>query len=127
LTVLDTSAVIALLMREPGADRVAGELDDATAPTTVLAEIVGYFARHDVDLGEVRASLAMLELPFLAFDDDLAWRTGALEPRTRAAGLSLTDRSCLALAARLRAKAVTGDRAWAGVAEDTGVTVELIR
>jgi ribonuclease VapC len=125
--VLDSSAILALLMGEPGAERVEAALGDGTAPTTILAEVVGYFARRGLDLGELRASLDELEIRFVPVDDDLAWRTGGLEPATRPAGLSLADRSCLALAARSGAPALTGDRRWPRVAGAAGVSVELIR
>ncbi len=46
---------------------------------------------------------------------------------TRSAGLSLADRLCLALACRLKAKALTADRAWTLVAEPLGLDVVLIR
>ena len=63
----------------------------------------------------------------VAFDRDLAFDAGLLLPLTRAAGLSLGDRACLALARRLGARVLTGDRAWARVADAVGVEVELIR
>jgi PIN domain nuclease of toxin-antitoxin system len=44
---------------------------------------------------------------------------------TKAHGLSLADRACLALAKRLDLPVVTADRDWAGL--DLGITVQLIR
>ena len=44
---------------------------------------------------------------------------------TRATGLSLGDRACLALAQRLRVPAVTADREWANV--NVGITIQLVR
>jgi PIN domain nuclease of toxin-antitoxin system len=54
---------------------------------------------------------------------DLAFRAGTLEPETRPLGLSLGDRSCLALAEREGAPAVTADRAWSRLALPIAVTV----
>jgi ribonuclease VapC len=125
--VLDASAILALLLGEPGAERVEAALEGGAAPTTILAEVVGYFARHRLDVGELKAGLGELEVRFVPLDDELAWRTGELEPPTRAAGLSLTDRSCLALAERLGTPALTGDRQWTRVAGELGIEVELIR
>lgn len=45
--------------------------------------------------------------------------------RTRAAGLSLGDRCCLALGARLALPTVTADPAWAGL--DIDIPVRIIR
>ena len=50
-----------------------------------------------------------------------------MRPATRAVGLSLGDRACLALAAELGVPALTADRGWAGVAEAAGVAVQVIR
>jgi ribonuclease VapC len=61
------------------------------------------------------------------FDPDLAYGTGLLLPKTRAAGLSLGDRACLALAVRLGAKALTTDRSWSRIAGAISVEVKLIR
>jgi PIN domain nuclease of toxin-antitoxin system len=53
-------------------------------------------------------------------------RAELLWPITRAAGLSLADRACLALAAADPASTtLTGDRVWAELPIDT--TIELIR
>ena len=54
-----------------------------------------------------------------------AFAVGHLRPTTRALGLSLGDRACLALAAELGAVAVTTDREWAK--SDVGAVVEVIR
>ncbi|MBB4661282.1 PIN domain nuclease of toxin-antitoxin system [Conexibacter arvalis] len=48
-----------------------------------------------------------------------------LRPLTKAAGLSLGDRACVALARRLRRPALTADRAWTGL--DLGVELRQIR
>jgi ribonuclease VapC len=49
-----------------------------------------------------------------------------LRPATKAHGLSLADRSCMALATRLEVPVLTADRAWAELPE-ARVAVELIR
>ena len=59
-----------------------------------------------------------------AWADD-ARDAGELSIATRDAGLSLGERACLALAARLAAPAVTTDRAWLRV--DAGVEVICLR
>jgi PIN domain nuclease of toxin-antitoxin system len=63
----------------------------------------------------------------IAFDEDLAYGAASLLPSTRAAGLSLGDRACLALARRLAVPAMTADRNWGGIARSIGVRIELIR
>jgi PIN domain nuclease of toxin-antitoxin system len=47
-----------------------------------------------------------------SFDDAQALETARLRAATRSAGLSLTDRACLALARTLGVPALTTDRMW---------------
>jgi PIN domain nuclease of toxin-antitoxin system len=123
--VLDASALIALLRREPGAERVADRLALAVIGTVNLAEVVSKFVRDGLPIDGLRDTIDELDLEILPFDEWLAYRAGELRIATRHHGLSLGDRACLALAERLGATAVTADRAWAAL--DVGIEVELIR
>lgn len=125
--VLDASAVLAYLQAEPGAERVeALLLDEACHLLTVnLAEVLTRLADWHVPLDEAESRIAGMELTLVAFDRDLAKRAAALRPATRALGLSLGDRACLALAGARDAVAVTADRNW--LAADLGVKIECIR
>jgi ribonuclease VapC len=125
--VLDASALVALLRREPGWEKVEAMLDGAVISTVNLAEVVGFLARKGATEEAIRAVLTRVAIERADFDDQLALHAGLLEPLTRAAGLSLGDRACLALADRLGLPAITTDRAWAGVAESVGVPVHVIR
>lgn len=118
--VLDASAPLALLQGEPGAERVAAALPRAAISGVNLSEVVAKLTDE-----AIRASLAGLDLDVRPFDEDLAYDAGELRPATRARGLSLADRACLALARRLDAKALTADRAWLGL--EVGVVIEAIR
>jgi PIN domain nuclease of toxin-antitoxin system len=60
--------------------------------------------------------------PFTTAD---AIEAARLRPLTRAAGLSLGDRACLALARRHGAVAITADAAWATLS--LGIDVRPIR
>jgi PIN domain nuclease of toxin-antitoxin system len=123
--VLDSSAIIALLREEVGAETVAQALDGARLCTVNLSEIVGKMAELGLPVDAVGQMMADLAVQVVDADEDLAWRAGALRPTTREAGLSLGDRFCLALAQREGARVLTADRAWAGL--DLDVEVVLIR
>jgi ribonuclease VapC len=124
---LDTSAIIAVVRGEPGADLVSRRLGGGLLCTVNFAEVIGSMARRGIDPGELRATLAGLPVTLVALDPDLAYRAGALEPVTRREGLSLGDRACLALAERHGVPALTADRSWAAAGARLGIAVELIR
>ena len=125
MTVLDASALLALLFRETGHEQVAAVLDGACLSAVNLAEVLGRFARdgHDPDL--LLRRLEALPLEIVPFEAGQAARTARMLPTTQAAGLSLGDRACLALAAERGVAVLTADRAWLQV--DVGVAVRLLR
>jgi ribonuclease VapC len=126
-TVLDASALVALLRGEPGGSRVENALAESAMTTVNLAEVIGHFARKGASEAEIREMLDPLPFARVPLDDELAYQAGILLPVTRSAGLSLGDRACLALARRLGVPALTADRAWQTIAEQAGTQVELIR
>jgi PIN domain nuclease of toxin-antitoxin system len=123
--VLDASALIALMREENGAERVATVIDHAVIGAVNLAEVASKFVREGIAIGVIREWLDALELDVRPFDRELAYVAGALLPATRAQGLSLGDRACLALARALGAAVLTTDRAWRDL--DVGVAIEVIR
>lgn len=123
--VLDSSAVLARLWREPGSDRVDEVIDGALISTVNLTEIVQKLVERGADASVARAITEALPIRPRLFDVDAAIATGLLRQATRQAGLGLGDRACLALAKALDLPVVTADRAWAEL--DLGVEVVLIR
>ncbi len=122
---IDASALLALLFAEPGAELVADAIAGGAAMSAVnLSEAATVLVRHEQDpeeiLAPVRGQLAVE--PFTHAD---ALAAAALYPRTAGRGLSLGDRSCLALAQRLGTAAVTAEHAWAELELD--IPVQLIR
>lgn len=92
------------ILCEPGPrERGAAAADDARVRLEAVGLTIEPFLREDAH------QAALLRLP------------------TRELGLSLGDRSCLALARRLGVPALTADRIWARLPPDLGLEVELIR
>ncbi len=125
IPVIDASALLALLQDEPGGDRVAEALPDAVISAVNIAEVVTKLCDKGFQPDQARDTLEMLSLNVVDFDLAQAVAVGALRRTTRAFGLSLGDRACLALAARSGASAMTTDRAWAQL--EIGISVDVIR
>lgn len=125
--VLDASALLCLMNNESGADRVAAVLPRAVIGAVNLAEVATKLGELGADADEARALLAPLHLLVVPFDESAAFVAGALRTATRACGLSLGDRACLALAAQRGATAVTTDKAWQDASGLDGVMVEMLR
>jgi PIN domain nuclease of toxin-antitoxin system len=124
-TVLDASAVLALINKETGWEVASDYLDDAIMSAVNLAEVVGKLRGIGVTPSAIRSIVDLLALVVIPFDETQAFLAGDLVARTRSAGLSLGDRCCLALAKTLDATAVTADRAWLEI--DAGVEIAAIR
>ena len=127
IIVLDASALLALLRAEAGATKVAAVIDQAKMSAVNYAEVVSHYAKLDVAQNDIEAMLLPLPVEIIAVDRSLATIAGMLRPLTLAAGLSLGDRCCLALAKREELPAWTADKVWKTVAAATGVKVVLIR
>ena len=100
-------------------------LPRASISAVNLAEVVAKMADLGMDDALISQVLEPLHLRVVAFDAAQARASGSLRNTTRTLGLSLGDRACLALAAHLRASALTTDRAWAGVGG--GISVAFAR
>jgi PIN domain nuclease of toxin-antitoxin system len=129
--VLDASALLAYLRDEPGALVVENALTQGAYISIVnWTEVLSKVA----DLGEDPEALSQrLEnqgilrnsLEILPLTEEDALLIAQLRPLTKSAGLSLGDRSCLALGKRLGLPVLTADRSWTTF--DLGMEVRPIR
>ena len=123
--VFDSSAVLAILLDEPGAQRASAILDGGVLSAVNASEVVARLIDQGASDEDARGALHGLDLAVRPFDGSLAVAAGLLRRATRRHGLSLGDRACLALAHRERAPVLTADRAWTAL--DLDIEVELIR
>ena len=124
--VLDASALLAYVHREPGYEIVREAIQKGAVISAVnLAEALGKLKAKGLDPTQIGSKLEALGLLAVPFDEEDALLVAELDPLTRPKGLSLGDRACLALAKRLGLPALTADRAWAEL--PLPVKVEVIR
>ena len=125
--VLDASAILAALFREPGADVVESHYEAGIVSSVNLSEVAAKLSDRAMPSNEAEQLLSGLGLEVRPFDESQAYMAGALREVTRPLDLSLADRACLALGQAEGAPVVTMDRKWAEVSEAVGVEVILAR
>lgn len=110
--VLDSSAVLAVVLNEPGSQRVGAALNGAVISAVNLSEIYATASEKGLDIAGIRGAVAGLGIRIVPFGDTHALLAGQLRPVTRSLGLSLGDRACLATAIFEKRPAMTADKAW---------------
>ncbi len=123
--VLDASAVLAVLFAEKGTDVVIPRLPGSLLSCVNLAEVTTRAIDYGKPLEDTLREIARLPLRVVDYDAGQAHITASLRPATKALGLSLGDRACLALALARQATVLTGDREWRKL--NIGVEVLLFR
>ncbi len=123
--VLDASAMICLVRREPGWERVA-EFGNACSLSAVnLVEVAYLLSRHGFPLNEVESVIRPQVGRIVPLDADLTLLSASVHRSTRDHGLSLADCACLALGMVCCAVVVTADRKWSDLA--LGLKIVQIR
>jgi PIN domain nuclease of toxin-antitoxin system len=125
--VLDASALLAMLLGEPGAEKVKAALDGILLCTVNLAQIVSHYAKLGASRRDIETMLRPLPIRVVPVDAALTYEAGMLRPLTFPGGLPLGDRYCLALAKREGVPALTAERRWPDIAAEADVRVNLIR
>ncbi len=124
--VLDASAILALLQNERGAERLTDDvLDGAAASTVNLAEVQTKLVKSGLDPDEAWDHALSSVSAAEPFTREQAKIAGTLIQTTARYGLSLGDRSCLALAIALKAEVYTTEQLWKNL--KVGVPIHVIR
>ncbi len=125
--VLDASAVLAVVLTEKGWEIVADHLSDAHLATVNMSETLVKLIEYDVTAQDALRQIRRLELNIHDFDAEQAERAALLRQPTKRLGLSLGDRTCLALGQRLALPILTADRRMAEASALVDVNIRLIR
>ncbi|MDZ5647469.1 type II toxin-antitoxin system VapC family toxin [Nitrospirillum sp. BR 11828] len=125
--VLDASAVLALIKAEPGADHVVAALSNSWITSVNFSEVVTKLHEEGWPVDDAADAVLSLGINLVDFSPQHAVLAAQLRPATRAAGLSLGDRACLALGQERQAKVLTADTAWLKVAAALQLEIIAIR
>jgi PIN domain nuclease of toxin-antitoxin system len=123
--VLDASAVLAALYREPGGDAAIAVAPEAAISAVNFAEIVSKLIAKGLNEADAIATARGFDIDIAPVDARQAELAGLLHAKSRRQGISLGDAFCLALATLLGTPALTADRRWVSLNLD--VAVVLIR
>jgi ribonuclease VapC len=111
--VLDASAILAVIHGEPGADKLTTALLAHSVCSTVnLAEVMAKLVSRGWSEVEAWEDATSPIRDAVAFTEEQARLSAGLIQLTRPLGLSLGDRSCIALGLSLGAPVYTADKSW---------------
>ena len=130
--VLDASALLSIVLDEPGQEHVIEILDHSQIHAINLGEVLGRLVRSGMPVDTAASTLAELQLPVNeGFGTAEAEFCGMLLGTRRDLGLSLGDCVCLTVAAWSESIAVTADRRGkeldGTMLKDNRIRVEVIR
>ncbi len=124
--VLDASVLLAILNSEPGAGKLPlRSLGEAVASTVNLAEVQSKLVSTGIAPEDAWQAATSPVQEIAEFTAQQAKIAGSLVVLTRALGLSLGDRACLALAIARKAPVYTADRSWKTLR--LGIPIHVIR
>jgi ribonuclease VapC len=124
-TVMDSSAVLASIHGEPGAEIVGGALEGSVISAINFAEVISKLISRGLPEAQAVNAARRVGTEIVEVDEEQAVTAGITHAKTRRSGIAMADAFCLALARHRSAPALTADRAWKAL--DLGVEVTLIR
>ncbi len=124
--VLDASAVLAVLFEERGVENLTdGVLNNAVISTVNLAEVQTKLVKMGRGPEDAWGDALSLGIATEIYNCEHARIAGGLITTTEKYGLSLGDRSCLALAIALKAPVYTTEQVWRNL--KVGIPIHVIR
>ena len=125
-SVIDASVLLAIFKDERFEQDILDVLEGSVMSATNFAEVLTRLIDLGIPLTSPRVADTFALLDRIEpFTEAHARVAADLRNETRHAGLSLADRSCLALALEIGADVYTADRPWSRV--DVGCKIHLIR
>lgn len=121
--VFDASALLALLNKETGYEVVEKHLANAVMSTVNVTEVVSTLVDVGLEHAEARKIVSEVMAEMIPYDEEQAYIAAALKKTTKAYGLSLGDRACLALAKQAHLPVITADKIWEKISFPHKITI----
>jgi len=109
---LDTSAIIALLKKEPGYETLEEVIANSSISIINLSELVSVLTRSGIAENEIDEIIKDIIPEVTPFNEDIAINTGKLIKQTKDFGLSFGDRACIATGIYYNMPVYTTDKVW---------------
>lgn len=122
MIVLDSSAVLAVLLRERGAARVEATFADAVVSAASLAEILTKGMQRGIPAEASYPAFLDFGVRVMPVTATQARIAAEISRAPRELDLSLGDRLCIALAISLNCELITSDRGIEGFKADVPIT-----
>lgn len=124
--VLDSSALLALIQNEPGAEIIKPLLNITVMSTINVAESLTVLQRANISPQEALSLINDIVNMIVPFDLEQARHVAELQSHVQHKGLSLGDRACISLGIKLQASIYTADKVWSEL-KLMGAEIKLIR
>lgn len=123
--VIDTSALICLIKKENGFEKVENYmLENVYISSVNLAEFYSWISQNEIIDIELAVELIQeLGILVVDFDENMSIRVAKTIQTTKKFGLSLGDRACLTLSEHLKLKCITCDKIWQNLNQDFDIEV----
>ena len=125
--VIDTSALLAGLFGEPGADVLRRAGPGAVISSVTFSEFMAKCSDRNVPLDMARTHIARLGIAVSGFGETEALQAAALRAGTRFDNISFADRACLALARALALPVFTTDQQWSQLDAARDIDIRQLR
>lgn len=122
-TVFDASALICLVRKEPGWERVVSFGLHALVSAVNLVEVVYGLKKYGMPVDATDAAIRPVVGRIVPFNDQHAYLAAAIHGQTQKKNVSLADCACLALGMSEKAVVVTADKEW----QKLGLDVKIMQ
>jgi ribonuclease VapC len=122
-TVFDASALICLVRKERGWEKVASFGVDALISAVNLVEVAYSLKKHGMPLDAIDAVVRPVIGRIVPFNDQHAYLAAVIHGQTQKTNVSLADCACLALGMSEKATVVTADKVW----QKLGLDVKIVQ